>query len=538
MEYGVSEFTVNATPVGQPQAITMRDADQWNVMFGGGRESLAGVKVTHKSVMGCPAFWRGVNLIANGVCLPLDVFKRTENNGREVDDKHYAQTLVSLDASPVVDACVLRETLQSHALIFGNGIAYIERDRRQRPVEIWALNPQNIVTRYMDGELWYCTTIGSEQRKFPSRDVIHIKGLTHNGIDGYSALDLFNEAMGLGIAAQQFGSRFFGQGANMGGLLMVPGNFSEEKIRNTLGAWKTMSEGMKNSHKVALLQDGVKFQPTQVTPEQGQFIETRAHEIREVSSILGVPPHMLGDSTRTSDNSLESESESLLTHTWGPWLRRWERECGRKLLTVRERKNRTHFIEFNREAVVQMLFRDKVDGIYRQVEMGILTVNEGRQKLNEPSVGPDGDKRYHPANWVAIGEESEPMSTAVPPEPLPADDEQQTQTASVLRAMIETSVTDSLAIEARRVIDASSKPDGFCGWVDNFYEGWTVKAVAGLSSPAAIAEKTAYAEESKRQLLDVAGASTPATLSGNVAELVSTWDDRAVTLTANLMESI
>ena len=130
------------------------------------------------------------------------------------------------------------------------------------------------------------------------------------------------------------------------------------------------------------------------------------------------------------------------------------------------------------------------------------------------------------------------MSTAVPPEPLPGDDEQQTQTASVLRAMIETSVTDSLAIEARRVIDASSKPDGFCGWVDNFYEGWTVKAVAGLSSPAAIAEKTAYAEESKRQLMDVAGASTPATLSGNVAELVSTWDDRAVTLTANLMESI
>ena len=534
MEYGVSEFVVQSSQVSQPQAISLRDADAWNTVFSSGRTGTAGVKVTPKTLMGCPAFWRGVNLIANGVCLPLDVFKRTTNNGREVDDIHPAQGLVCLDASPVVDACVLRETMQAHALIYGNGMAWIERGRRGEPIALWVLNPEQMIIRYMDGELWYATSIGGEQRKFPGRNILHIKGLTHNGVEGYSALDIFVEAMGLGMAAQQFGSRFFGQGANMGGLLMVPGHFSEDKIRNTLNAWQKMSEGMENAHKVALLQDGTKFIPTQVAPDDSQLIETRAHEIREVASILGIPPHLLGDTTRTSHNSLESESESLLMHSWGPWLRRWERECGRKLLSEKERQKRTHFIEFNREAVVQMLFKDKVEAIYRQVEMGFFTINEGRQKLNEPSIGPEGDKRFHPANWVAIGEEP----AMPPPQPQPPESTPATAATNVLRTMLETSVTESLALEKRRVIGATTKQANFCGWLDTFYSDWQEKSVPGVQTPQAAAAKAAHAEESKRQLLDVAGASTPATLLGNVTELVNTWDDRAVTLTTNLMESI
>lgn len=543
MEYGLTEIVVNATPIQQPQAISLRDADQWHTVMGGTSETTSGVKVNHKSTIGYPPFWRGVNLLANGVAgLPIDVFRR-EDDDRVVATSHPAQKLIKRLASPILRARKFRKTLQGHALLFGNGFAWIERDERFRPVALWILDPQRMIVRYVDGELWYATTIDGQQRKFPGRDVFHITGLTHDGICGYSAIDIMAEALGVGMAAQRFGSRFFGSGANMSGLLMVPGHFPEDKIRNTLSAWNEMATGLTNAHKVALLQDGVKFQELTVAPDSAQFLETRNFEVRAVvANILGVPPHLLGDDSRTSHNSLEQENQSFLTHSLNPWLNEWEGECELKLLSEREQERGTHFVEFNREAAVQMLFKEKVDGLYRQVEMGQLTINESRRMINLPAIGPDGEKRYHPANWVEIGAEPEPMPET--PE-TPPDDQQEpeppaegTPPENLLRAMIESSVTEAVTIEKRRVVDAAKKETNFCGWLDGFYETWCAKSVGGLNTADAAARKQAYADESRRQLLDVAGSSTVATLPANVSELVSSWDARAVSLTQSLMRSI
>ena len=536
MEFGCT-IAVAALPQEQPQAINLRDADRWNTVFQSGRESTAGVRVNHKSVIGYPAFWRGVNLLANGVSgLPVDVYKRSGDD-REIDRAHPAQKLIKRQASPIQHARKFQKTLQGHSLVFGNGFAWIERDARMRPVALWIMDPQQMAVRYVDGELWYCTVIDGGQVKFPGRDVLHLTGLSHDGICGYSALDTFNDALGLGIAAQQFGARFFGQGANMGGLLMVPGHFDEQKIRNTMAAWGQMSEGLQNSHKVALLQDGAKFIPTSVDPDKGQFNETRDYEVRAVvANILGVPPHLLGDATRTSHNSLESEAQSFLDHSLRPWLDTWEGELERKLLSEHEQESGDYFIEFNSEAAVRMEFEKKINGIYRQVEMGTLTVNESRKLLNLPAVGEDGDKRYHPANWVIVGEEPEPMTAQPPAAAEPDDDDDSTD--DTLRAILHSNVTDSLQFEARKVVTAAKKEPNFCAWLEGFYDQWAVDSITGMQGPAAIAAKSAHADESKRQLLDVAGSSTAATLPGNVADLVSSWDERAVSLTSGLMGTI
>lgn len=542
MEYGCT-IAVAALPQEQPQAINLRDADRWNSVFETGAKSTAGVKVNHKSVVGYPAFWRGVNLLANGVSgLPIDVFRREGDEDRVIAKQHPAQKLIKRLASPIQHARQFQKTLQGHALIFGNGFAWIERSgpmNTGKPIAMWVLDPQQMAVRYLDGELWYCTLVNGEQVKFPGRDVLHITGLSHDGIIGYSALDTFKEALGLGIAAQQFGSRFFGQGANMGGLLMVPGHFDEEKIRNTMAAWSKMAEGMQNSHKVALLQDGAKFIPTQIDPNSGQFNETRDFEVRAVvANILGVPPHLLGDATRTSHNSLESENQSFLDHSLRPWLDTWEDELERKLLSEREQERGTHFIEFNSEAAVKMEFEKKVNGIAKQVEIGMLTVNESRKLLNLPDVGEDGDKRYHPANWLEVGEEPKPMETP-PPAPDEDDDVEETdETENTLRAILHSNVTNSLQFEKRKVTTAAKHEANFCDWLDGFYDQWAADSITGMQGADAIAAKAKHADESKRQLLDVAGSSMPATLSGNVADLVATWDERAVTLTTDLMETV
>jgi hypothetical protein len=323
---------------------------------------------------------------------------------------------------------------------------------------------------------------------------------------------------------------------------MIPGHFSEEKIRNTIDAWEKMTQGLQKAHKVALLQDGAKFQQLTITNDQAQFLETRQYEIRAtIGNIYGIPPHKLGDDTRTSHNSLESENQSLLDDCLNVWLKRHEREAKRKLLTDRQRKNNTHFFEFNREALIQMSFETKVNGIYRQTEMGLITWNEGRRMMNMPDIGPDGDKRFHPANWMEDG--VEPVQKPAPAVQNPAqtgdNSPPQTPQNSVLRAMIASSVTNALQIEKDRIVRASKRSDGFLSAVDAIYQTWTDTFTAdlGWQSPETVVAIAKHTEESKRQVMDVAGVATSSTLETHVRDLVACWSDRGEILVDNLLKA-
>jgi hypothetical protein len=303
-----------------------------------------------------------------------------------------------------------------------------------------------------------------------------------------------------------------------------------------------MTQGLQKAHKVALLQDGAKFQQLTITNDQAQFLQTRQYEIRAtVGNIYGIPPHKLGDDTRTSHNSLESENQSLLDDCLNVWLKRHEREAKRKLLTERQRKNNTHFFEYNREALIQMSFETKVNGLYRQTEMGLITWNEGRRMMNMPDIGPEGDKRFHPANWLESGKEPDETSAKTPakreqtegktPPDMPEN--------SVLRAMIASSVTNALRIESDRIVRASKKPDGFLSSVDSIYETWTDTFTAdlGWKSAEAVVAIAKHSEESKRQVMDVAGVATTTTLESHVRDLVACWADRGGILVENLLRA-
>lgn len=539
MEFGVS-IIANPSPA-TLENLTARDAEGWRV-FGADVKASSGVRVGPSSALGYPPLWRAINLIADHVaCLPFDVYRRKGQSDREWAEGHAGNVLMRGDASDWTHGETIRKTLTAHAALYGNGFATIERDSRQKPIALYVLDPHRTGIRTVNGEIWYFTHIGTEEIKIHAKDVLHIKGLSNDGISGLSVLSLMRDALGVGMAAQQYGGRFFGQGSNAGGILMIPGAFSEEKIRNTMSAWEKMTQGLQQSHKVALLQDGVKFQQLTIANEQAQFLQTRAFEVRStVANIFGIPPHKLGDDTRTSHNSLEAENQSFLDDCLNPWLKEWERECRRKLLTDRERKNDTHFFEFNREALVQMAFRDKVEGLYRQVEMGLITWNEARRMLNMPDIGPEGDKRFHPANWMVDGQEvvtiSEqpaiPMQTDSNPTP------EQPQN-SVLRAMIASSVTKSLQIEKDRVIRAAKMQSDFCGSLDGIYQTWTqsLSDNLGWKSPEAVTAIALHCETSKKQLLDTAGVSTAGTLEANVRDVVACWDGRADVLIAKLFKA-
>jgi hypothetical protein len=220
-------------------------------------------------------------------------------------------------------------------------------------------------------------------------------------------------------------------------------------------------------------------------------------------------------------------------HSLSPWLTEWESELDCKLLSEREKERATHFIEFNREAQIRMQFKEKVDGIRGQMEVGVLSLNEARKMFNMPAVE-NGDARYRPANWMpfdAEAEDTDAMSTPDTTEPPDEADD-------ILQALIESSVTDAVRFERMRVVAAAKKEDNFCQWIDGFYDAWCQKSVTALSSAECHAVKLTYAAESKRQLLDAAGCSTSSTFVDTVQELVASWDGRTEKLVHDLRRSV
>lgn len=542
-DYGV-------TIIAQASPVAARSEDHlWrSISLGGDYPAVrakSGAKVTTRTAMGYPPLWRAVNLIANSVAgLPFDVFRRQRDGGKKVDSRHPAQRLLEKSASQFVSAYTFRRTMTALALLHGNSYASIDRVEG-RPVSLSIWNPAQTIVRFMDGEIWYVTYFNNQPVRINSRDMLHIRGLGPDGIVGWPVLELMADALGVGMAAQEFGARFFGSGSNMSGLLMIPGAFTEEKIRNTIAAWNSMQTGLTNSHKVALLQEGVKFQQLQIAPEQAQFLQTREHEIRAtVANITGVPPHMLGDSTRTSHNSLEAEGQSYLDYCLQPWLKTWEMECREKLLTQQQQDNDTHIIEFNREALVQMSFESKINGIYRQLEAGLINHNEGRALLNMPSLGEDGDARYRPANWLEIGSPGEETQEGEPNQPdtsedNPEDSPEDSPAMTALRQMILDGVQRSCEFEASKAIQTASKrPNDFLQAVEALYESWAANTLPGLTAEGARAAISAHAEQSRRVLVEVAGHSTADTLKTHVAEAVSAWNDRAAVLAAEILKQV
>lgn len=548
MTYGVTIYA-QASPVA-----ARSEEHLWrSIGFGADYPSVkatSGARVNSRTAMGYPPLWRAINLIANSVAgLPFDVYRRQRDGGKKADTRHPAQYLLTKKASEYMHAYTFRRTMTALALLHGNAYASIDRVEG-RPVALAIWNPANTIVRVIDGEIYYITYFDNNPVRVPGRDMLHIRGLGPDGIVGYPLLELMAEALGVGMAAMEFGARFFGSGSNMSGLLMVPGHFSEEKIRNTMQAWDAMQSGLNRAHKVALLQDGVKFQQLQISPDQAQFLQTREHEVRAtVANITGVPPHMLGDSTRTSHNSLEAEGQSYLDYSLQPWLKVWEAECNDKLLDERQKTNDTHFCEFNREALVQMSFETKVNGIYRQLEAGLITHNEGRALLNMPSLGEDGEARYRPANWMEIGSpeeemaEGEDIEDAEDDSPDEEDDDmpEESPATAALRQVVTASITKAVTLEQSKALQlANRRAADFLNGVEEFYESWTANAVAnlGLTASGAVDAIYKHANASKTALIELSGHCTAETLKAHVSELVATWDARRETLISSLLKTV
>jgi HK97 family phage portal protein len=305
-------------------------------------ETFAGPHVDEKRAMTITAVFRSVSLISEAVAmLPLVVMQRDGERRERVED----HPLNELFANPndLMNSVDLRSTTQAHALQYGNGYQNIQRTAAGQPVRLWPLLPDRTRLTPIDGgsgerELVYVTTIDGTQHPVDPADVAHIRGLSFDGIRGYSPIQLAKQGLGLALALEEYGSRFFSNDAKSGGVIQHPGNLSKPAQDRLREAWNAQS-GLSRAHLVKVLEEGMEFKPTSIPPEDAQFLMTRTFQVEEVARLYGIPLHMLQSQAKSTSwgSGIAQMSLGFLIYTVMPWLLRWEQELGRKLLTEQER---------------------------------------------------------------------------------------------------------------------------------------------------------------------------------------------------------
>jgi len=383
-----------------------------------GSLSAAGVRVNRERALTCAAFWRGINLICGTIAkLPLGVYRRV-SPGMEYDPRHAASKLLRKRPNEAMTPFAWKWLSMGHVLIHGNSYSYIMRRADGSPSELLPLDPERTFPIRENTDLWYVHELSNgEKRKIHPHDMLHLMNHSHNGLEGYSVLHKARESLGLAIGMQGFASTFFRNNARPNVVLQHPGRLSPEARKNLRESWERMNAGIDNSHRTAILEEGIAAKELSINAQDAQLLESRQFSLIDVANWLGIPPHKLGSNINVSYSSLEQENQAYLDDSIDPWLVRWEEECEAKLLTMCQRDRDTHLVVFDRFPLVRADLQQR-GAYYTQALMGgWMSPDEvrSREGLN-PIPANAGQVYFRPLNLNAVGVDPDgPDGPAVAP---------------------------------------------------------------------------------------------------------------------------
>ncbi len=273
----------------------------------------------------------------------------------------------------------------THLLLWGNAYAQIIRNGRGEVIALYPLMPDRMtVDRDSRGRIYYeyarsesdANTLGKKSSVILSpEDVFHIPGLGFDGLVGYSPIAMAKQAIGMGLACDEYGASFYQNGAQPGGVLEHPNVLKDPKrVRES---WNAIYQGSKNAHRIAVLEEGMTYKPITISPEQAQFLETRKFQIDEIARIFRVPPHMIGDLEKSSFSNIEQQSLEFVKYTLAPWISRWEQAIQRSLLLMSERTR--YFARFNVEGLLRGDYQSRMNGYAVARQNGWMSANDIRE---------------------------------------------------------------------------------------------------------------------------------------------------------------
>ena len=350
--------------------------------------STSGKNVNERSAMQMTAVYSCVRILSEAVAsLPLHVYRYNDDGGKEKAIDHPLYFLLHDEPNPEMTSFVFRETLMTHLLLWGNAYAQIIRNGKGEVVALYPLMPNRMtVDRDEHGQLYYtyntsrddAPTMKGSMVKLESTDVLHIPGLGFDGLVGYSPIAMAKNAIGMSIACEEYGAKFFANGAAPSGVLEHPGTIKDPaRLRES---WTSTFGGSSNAHKVAVLEEGMKYTPISISPEQAQFLETRKFQINEIARIFRVPPHMVGDLEKSSFSNIEQQSLEFVKYTLDPWVSRWEQSMIRSLIPSAEKSK--YFIKFNVDGLLRGDYQSRMNGYAIGRQNGWMSANDIRELEN------------------------------------------------------------------------------------------------------------------------------------------------------------
>jgi HK97 family phage portal protein len=373
----------------------------------------SGKSVNERTAMQTTAVYACVRILAEAIAsLPLHVYQYKPDGGKERMTRHPLYPLLHDEPNPEMTSFVFRETLMSHLLLWGNAYAQIIRDGRGKVQALYPLLPNKMdVSRTSSGDLIYTyRRDSSESRINPNsgaitlrRDqVLHIPGLGFDGLIGYSPIAMAKNAIGMALATEEYGASFFANGANPGGVLEHPGVIKD--IQRVKDSWNSAYQGSGNAHRVAVLEEGMKFQAIGIPPEQAQFLETRKFQINEIARIFRVPPHMVGDLEKSSFSNIEQQSLEFVKYTLDPWVIRWEQALQQALILPSEKASL--FIKFNLDGLLRGDYQSRMTGYATARQNGWMSSNDIRQleDLNRIPAEEGGDLYLVNGNMLPLSQ--------------------------------------------------------------------------------------------------------------------------------------
>lgn len=379
--------------------LSLTDEKAWNPSLWNlaGSQSLSGEVVNESTALTLSAVWCAIKLISGTTStLPLQLLRK-ENNKTIAAKEQRIYRVLHTEFNPYMTAETGRSVMMAHILTWGNGFAEKVYNGMGEIVELWPIAPNRVRIDMEDNELVYHIKVDNDTITLNRDRILHIPGLGFDGFQGYSVIAMARKSLGLAMAMETFGSLYFGEGTHPTGVVTHPMTIKNNDLRKAL---RETYAGLGQSHRLMLLEEGMKFEKIAIKPEDSQFIESKQHSITDVARWFNLPPHKLKDLTKASFNNIEEEQISYATDSILPINIHLEQNYDLQLLSPLQKKQ-NHFFRHNMDGLLRGNTKDRGEYYRTMFHIGAMSPNDIREKENwDPFDG--GDERFIPSNMIPL----------------------------------------------------------------------------------------------------------------------------------------
>lgn len=377
---------------------------EWFINFLGGGSTASGTNVSSSTAIRNSTVYTCIKIIANHIAmLPIQTFFLDKQGQRIRDKKHAVAKLIETRPNPYQTPFEFKQMMEAHRQLFGNAFAEIEWGRDGYPKALWPLNPKlTTVQKDSKGKIWITTTMpnGKEQIILSYDDVLHIKGLSINGLVGLNPIAAVREQIGVQVASQEYLGKFFSNGTVTSGILKIPTQLEKPAKEKVRAEWEKLTSGLDNAHRVAILDAGLDYQALGMNQADAQFIETQKFNKTEIAQIYNVPLHMLAELDRATFSNIEQQSLEFIRDTLTPLLVSWEQTIQYQMFSSSD-LTKGYYVKFNLNSMLRGDSQSRANYYKTMTDIGVYSINEVRELEDKDGID-GGDEHRVDLNHISL----------------------------------------------------------------------------------------------------------------------------------------